>query len=58
MHCICCDRLLKYYEVDWCIKCIKASEDVFTKFKDEQHKLITDRLFAELFLKRTSEDNY
>ena len=35
-------RLESFDNVDFCKRCIKASEDTTTEWKDPQHKLITD----------------
>ena len=35
-------RLESFDNFDYCKRCIKASEDTTTEWKDPQHKLITD----------------
>ena len=42
-RCKCCNlRLESFDNVDFCKRCIKASEDTTTDWKDPQLKLITD----------------
>ena len=40
--CSCNLRLESFDNVDYCKRCIKASEDTITDWKDPQLKLITD----------------
>lgn len=43
MRCKSCNiRLESFDNFDYCKKCISASEDEKTEWKDPQHKLITD----------------
>ena len=43
MRCRCCNlRLESFDNVDFCKRCIKASEDTTTDWKDPQHLLITN----------------
>lgn len=50
MRCICCDTpLLAFDDPDWCKKCVAASEDDSTRYKDPQHALITDNEFRTKF---------
>ena len=42
-RCKCCNlRLESFDNMDYCKRCIKASEDTSTDWKDPQLKLITD----------------
>ena len=42
-RCCCCNlRLESFDNVDFCKRCIKASEDTTTDWKDPQHLLITN----------------
>ena len=42
-RCCCCNlRLESFDNFDYCKRCIKASEDTTTDWKDPQLKLITD----------------
>ena len=43
MRCRSCNlRLESFDDLIYCKRCIKASEDTKTEWKDPQHKLITD----------------
>ena len=43
MRCCCCNlRLESFDDFTFCKKCIKASEDTTTDWKDTQHLLITN----------------
>ena len=43
MRCRSCNlRLESFDDLTMCKRCIKASEDTKTEWKDPQHKLITD----------------
>lgn len=43
MRCRSCNlRLESFDDHTYCKRCIKASEDTSTEWKDAQHKLITD----------------
>ena len=42
-RCCCCNlRLESFDNIDYCKRCIKASEDTTTDWKDPQLKLLTD----------------
>lgn len=42
-RCCCCNlRLESFDNIDYCKRCIKASEDTSTDWKDPQHLLITN----------------
>ena len=42
-RCVCCNlRLESFDNIDFCKRCIKASEDTTTDWKDPQHLLITN----------------
>ena len=42
-RCKCCNlRLESFDNIDYCKRCIKASEDTTTDWKDPQHLLITN----------------
>lgn len=56
MRCKCCNNKLKEFDDnELCHICISASKDVWTKYKDPQHLLITNKKVKDLVLNNSKE---